>query len=223
MGKPKPAAAKRRVLIVDDHPLYRDGLRRFLDLQPDLICCGEADTCRTGFDAAARLKPDLVLLDLRLHREDGTELLRNLQALQPELPVLVVSQREDTLHALPALRAGARGYIMKEEATGELLIAIRSVLNGKVYLSHRLSGLVMNKFCGGVVAGDGPSDKLSDRERQVFQLLGSGLGTQEIAHQLHLSPKTVETHRENIKHKLGLSNAASVVRAAEDWLRASGD
>jgi DNA-binding NarL/FixJ family response regulator len=223
MANPNPAAAKRRVLIVDDHPLFRDGLRRFLDLQPDLACCGEADSCRTGFDAAARLKPDLVILDLRLHREDGTELLRNLQALQPRFPVLVLSQREDTIHALPALRAGARGYVMKEEATDELLKAIRSVLGGKVYLSQRLSGLVMNKFCGRAVAGNGPGDRLSDRERQVFQLLGSGLSTQQIADQLHLSPKTVETHRENIKHKLGLLNAAGVVHAAQDWLRASGE
>jgi len=223
MSQSKPGAAKQRILIVEDHPLYRDGLRRFIDHQPDLVCCGEADSCQTGYEAAVRLKPDLVLLDLRLRKEDGTELLKRLQTLRPGLPVLVLSQREDTLHALPALRAGARGYIMKEEVTKELLTAIRSVLQGNVYVNQRLHGMVLSKISGGGPAGAGPGDKLSDRELQLFQLFGSGLGPQQIAEQLDLSVKTVEAHRENIKHKLGLPDAATFVRVAQDWLRDSGE
>ncbi len=223
MSQSKAATAKQRILIVEDHPLYRDGLRRFIDHQPDLICCGEADSCQTGYEAAARLKPDLVLLDLRLRKEDGTELLRRLQAVRPGLPVLILSQREDTLHALPALRAGARGYIMKEEVTKELLTASRSVLQGNVYVNQRLHGTVFSKISGAGPPGVSPGDKLTDRELQLFHLFGNGLGNQQIADQLHLSVKTIEAHRENIKHKLGLPDAATVVRAAQDWLRDSGE
>ena len=223
MGESKPTAARHRILIVDDHPLFRDGVTRFIDHQPDLICCGAADSIQAGREAAARLKPDLVLLDLRLRQEDGTELLKILQTVQPKLPVLVLSQRDDTLYALPCLRAGARGYIMKEEATDDLLTAIRCVLGGKLYVHPRLSGVLLSKFFAHDVDGAGPGAKLSGRELQIFQLVGSGRATQQIAEQLHLSTKTVETHRQNIKHKLGLPDAASLLRAAEDWLRASGE
>jgi DNA-binding NarL/FixJ family response regulator len=209
---------KRRILIVDDHPLYRDGLRRFIDSEPDLVCCGEAESSQPGLQAACQLNPDLVIVDLRLQREDGLELLKNLQVRLPTVRTLVLSQKDESVYAQPALRAGAAGYIMKEEATKELLQAIRAVLRGQIYLSSRLSVLVLNKLLSGQ-SGDLITDKLSDRELQVFQFLGSGLSTQETAEQLHLSGKTVETYRENIKRKLGLPDAQSLVKAARNWVR----
>jgi DNA-binding NarL/FixJ family response regulator len=206
-----------RVLIVEDHPLYRQGLRRFIEAQPGLVCCGEADSCQAALQAASETLPDLVVLDLCLRREDGIELLKNLVARSPAIRVLVLSQKDEAAHAEQALRAGALGYIMKEEATEELLTAIRTVLNGEVYASRRLAAVILKKFLRGS-PGDGISDKLSDRELQVFQFLGTGLGTREIASQLHLSIKTVETHRENIKHKLSLTDSPSLLRAAQQWV-----
>jgi DNA-binding NarL/FixJ family response regulator len=208
---------KKRLLIVDDHPLYREGLRRFIDSQSNLTCCGEADSYQAGLDSLRRLSPDLVILDLRLQRADGLELMKSMLAEQPHLRVLVLSQGDETVHAELVLRAGALGYIMKEEATEELLNAINIVLRGEIYVSNRLSALVLKRFFRGDTSGN-LAEKLSDREVQVFQFLGSGLTTQEIAHQLHLSVKTVETHRENIKHKLELRDAAAVVLAARQWV-----
>jgi len=206
-----------RVLIVEDHPLYRQGLRRFIEAQPGLVCCGEADSCQAALQAASTTLPDLVILDLCLRREDGIELLKDLLARSPTTRVLVLSQKDEAAHAEQVLRAGALGYIMKEEATEELLTAIRTVLNGEVYASRRLAAVILKKFLRGC-PGDGISDKLSDRELQVFQFLGTGMGTREIASQLHLSIKTVETHRENIKHKLSLTDSPSLMRAAQQWV-----
>ena len=209
-----------RVLIVDDHPLYRQGLRRFIEAQAELACCGEADSPQSARQIAQETKPDLVILDLSLKREDGLELLKNLVAAAPSLRVLVLSQKDESAHAEPVLRAGALGYIMKEEATEELLTAVRTVLRGEIYVSRRLAAVILKKFLRGT-PGDGISDKLSDRELQVFQFLGAGLSTRDIATQLHLSVKTVETHRENIKHKLALDDSPSLVQAAQQWIKAT--
>jgi len=209
--------SKKRIFIVDDHPLYREGLRRFIDSQPNLTCCFEADSYKAAFDNVRQSAPDLVILDLRLQRSDGMELMKNLLTEMPQLRILVLSQGDETVHAELALRAGALGYIMKEEATDELLQAITTVLRGELYVSKRLSALVLKRFFRGDTSST-LAEKLSDRELQVFQFLGSGLSTQEIAQQLHLSVKTVETHRENIKHKLELRDAAGVVQAAREWV-----
>jgi len=209
--------SKKRIFIVDDHPLYREGLRRFIDSQPNLTCCFEADSYKAAFDNVRQSAPDLVILDLRLQRSDGMELMKNLLTEMPQLRILVLSQGDETVHAELALRAGALGYIMKEEATDELLQAITTVLRGELYVSKRLSALVLKRFFRGDTSST-LAEKLSDRELQVFQFLGSGLTTQEIAQQLHLSVKTVETHRENIKHKLELRDAAGVVQAAREWV-----
>jgi DNA-binding NarL/FixJ family response regulator len=209
--------AKKRLLIIDDHPLFREGLRRFIDSQPNLSCCCEADSYQAGLETVRQYRPDLVILDLRLQRADGMELMKNLFAEQPRLRILVLSQGDENVHAELVLRAGALGYIMKEEATDELLDAINTVLRGEIYVSKRLSALVLKRFFRGQTSSN-LAEKLSDRELQVFQFLGSGLSTQDIADQLHLSVKTVETHRENIKHKLELRDAASVVHAARQWI-----
>ena len=211
---------KHRLLIVDDHPLYREGLRRFIESQPNLTCCGEADSASKATQLIRECRPELVILDLRLHRSDGMELIKNLAPEHPDLRILVLSQGDETVHAELALRAGAHGYIMKEEATDELLNAITSVLRGELYVSKRLSALVLKRFFRGDTSTN-LAERLSDRELQVFQFLGSGLTIQQIAEQLHLSVKTVETHRENIKHKLELRDAAAVVQTARDWVQAA--
>ncbi len=212
--------AAHRVLIVDDHPLYRDGLRRFINSQPDLVCCGEADSCLSGFEEARRASPDLVILDLRLHDGDGLELLKNLLVWKLDLRVLALSQKDEAAFAEPTLRAGALGYIMKEEATQELLTAIRMVLKRQVYVSRRLSAVILKRFLSGA-RSEGIPGKLSDRELQVFQFIGSGMSTPQIAEQLHLSAKTVETHRENIKRKLELRDAVALAQAAGSWVQSA--
>jgi len=214
------ARSKHSILIVDDHPLYRQGLRRFIEAQPNLTCSDEADSCQSALEAVRCSAPELVILDLRLRREDGLELMRNLLAQNPALRFLVLSQGDETVHAEEVLRAGARGYIMKEEATEELLSAIKQVLQGELYVSRRLSAVLLKRFFRGGTRND-VSESLTDRELQVFQLMGSGMSLQEIARHLHLSIKTAETHRENIKHKLKVADAAAVVQAAREWVKAA--
>ncbi len=219
MAKADIDTLKKKILIVDDHPLYRDGLRRFVESQPDLVCCGEGDTVQSIHEAFRTTHPDLITLDLRLRGDDAMRAIKDFTLQYPGIRLLVLSQKDEAIFAEPCLRAGARGYIMKEEATEELLNAIRAVLRGEIYVSHRLSGLILNRFISGV-KGNSVAERLSDRELQVFQLLGSGLGPHQIADQLHLSVKTVETHRENIKHKLGFQDAGSLA-AAEDWVQST--
>ena len=211
------APSRHTILIIDDHPIYREGLRRFIEAQPNLSCCGEADSSQGAFEVVRCSNAELVILDLRLRREDGMELMRNLLVEKPSLRFLVLSQGDETVHAERALRAGASGYIMKEEATEELLTAINQVISGEIYVSRRLSALVLKRFFRGAAPNE-VTEGLTDRELQVFQFLGGGMGVQEISKHLHLSTKTVEAHRENIKHKLQLPDAAAVVQAAYDWL-----
>src|SRR5262249_46454244 len=169
------SGGRHNILIIDDHPLYREGLRRFIEAQPNLSCCGEADSCQSAFEAVRRSEPELVILDLRLRREDGTELMRNLLVEKPSLRFLVLSQGDETVHAEQALRAGAAGYIMKEEATEELLTAINQVLSGEMYVSRRLSALVLKRFFRSAARNE-ITEGLTDRELQVFQFLGGGMG-----------------------------------------------
>jgi len=210
---------KRRILVVDDHPLLRAGLIQFIERQKDMICSGEADSAATTQSAVANQKPDLVLLDLRLRSEDGLELIKSLKARFPKLPILIISQCDELLYAERVLKAGACGYIMKEEATDEVLVAIRFVLGGELYLSRKLAIRLVQKAIEARPATPGPGlDSLTDRELQVFQMVGAGLNTRHIAERLNLSFKTIETYRENIKHKLGLAGAADLVRYATSWV-----
>jgi DNA-binding NarL/FixJ family response regulator len=213
-------AIKARVLIVDDHPLVRDSLDRLINRQEDLFCCGEAGTVAEAYAGIARLKPELVILDLRLRDCDGIELIKSLKAQHPDLKILVLSQYEAPLYAERALRAGAVGYVVKEQAAEEILGAIRTVLSGEVYLTVGLSALLLNKFVrSGVKAPASGVERLSDRELHVLQLLGAGLSTRQIATRLNLSFKTIETHRENIKRRLGLRGAAELIHYANEWAR----
>ncbi len=209
---------KSRVIVVEDHPVLSDGLKQLIDKQPDLACLGVADNTSDAKQLVEQSKPDLMLLDLRLKAGDSLDLIKSLRVEQPEVKVLVLSQYDELIFAERALRAGASGYIMKENATDEVLRAVRKVLAGELYFSERVAAAVVQR-----TLREKPSasrmgvEVLSDREMQVFQLLGASYSAREIAEQFHLSRKTIETHCEKIKHKLSLHNAAELKQFARKW------
>jgi DNA-binding NarL/FixJ family response regulator len=218
----KPAAKKRRILVADDHPLFLEGLVQLINRERDLHCCGGADSVAATQMAVTLLKPDLLVLDLRLKDGDGLELIKTLKGRFPSLRMLVLSQNDEALYAERALRAGARGYVMKEEATNEVLNAMRTILRGELYVSRKMSVLALHKLLSTASGVRGNYvERLTDRELQVFQMIGAGKGTADIASELSLSFKTVETHRENIKRKLGLRNAVDLVCHAVHWIHGS--
>lgn len=212
------SSSRHRVLIVDDHPMFRLGLKEWLQKQPELELCAEADNQHTLRQSIAAYNPDLVLLDLRLQGGDGIELIKSLCAEFPAIRILVLSQSDEGLYGDRALRAGARGYIMKVQSPEELKSAIRVVLQDDVYTSEALSAQILKRTFQGYTK-TGISSMLSDRELQVFELLGVGMGTREVAVKLGLGIKTIETHREKIKLKLGLKDAAGLIHAAICWMQ----
>lgn len=215
-------SAKARVLVVDDHPLLRAGLVSLIQDQPDLVLCGEADCAGDTILAVdSDPPPELVILDLMLGSADGLELIKQIRALRPGLLILVISMHDELIYAERALRAGATGYIMKKEPAQEMLTAVHAVLQGEVYLSGRMRVLLAEKGlatdpCRFLVPQAEPP--LSDRELHVFRLIGAGLATKQIAAELRLSVKTIETYRENLKVKLRLANAPELLRAAKQWV-----
>jgi Response regulator containing a CheY-like receiver domain and an HTH DNA-binding domain len=214
-----PTAPKRRVLIVDDHPVFRHGVSAMINAEPDLMVCGEAGTAPTALDAMRKLSPDVVIIDISLPGSNGIELLKAMKAEAPKLPMLVVSMHDESLYALRALRAGALGYVMKAEALDSILTALRKVLQGDAYLSPKFSERLVFKAIRSLDEGMGsPVDKLSDRELEVLTLTGRGFGTQDIANELNLSVKTIETHRAHIKEKLGFGDSKEMVRFAIEWV-----
>lgn len=213
------AAAKRRVLIVDDHPIFRHGITAMINAEPDLNVCGEAGSAPSALDAMRRLQPDIALVDISLPGTNGIELLKSMRAEFPKMPMLVVSMHDESLYALRALRAGALGYVMKAEALDLILTAIRKVLQGEPFLSPKFSDKLVFKAIRSIDEGLGsPVDKLSDRELEVLNLMGRGFGAQDIANELHLSVKTIETHRAHIKEKLGFTDSKEMVRFAIEWV-----
>jgi len=215
---PSQVSSRRQVLIVDDHPMTRYGIARLLEQESDLAVCGEAQNAREAVAAVRRLQPHLVLADLTMPGGEGLELIKDLRALAPEMPVLVVSMHDEALYAERALRAGARGYIMKDEGGERLVCAIRQVLAGKTYLSENLSGRVLEVFSGRRRRADDTTiGQLTDREFEVFRLLGQGLTTREIGQRLRLSTKTVETHRLHVREKLGLKSGPALIQYAVRW------
>src|SRR6266498_5785162 len=197
---------RKTILLVDDHPLMRRGQADLLNREPDFAVCGETGTAREAMESIAKLTPDLVLVDMGLPDKDGLELIKDIQALHPGLPVLAMSMQDESLYAARVLRAGGRGYIMKAEGPERLAAAIRMVLHGEVALSLRISAKVLESMVGSPAgkAEAGPEAKLTDRELEVLRLFGEGWSTEEIARRLHLSPKTVDVHRAHIKEKLAL-------------------
>lgn len=214
-----PSPSRHKILLVDDHAMMRAGLAQLIDKQPDLQVCAEAGDPASALSELSRVQPDLVLTDLTMPGRSGVEFIKDLIAMRPELPVLVVSMHEESLYGERLLRAGARGYIMKEAGGEALIAAIRQVLSGQVYVSPKMSAKILENMSSRKPRGsDSPVLKLSDREFEIFRLIGQGKGTREIAGQLNLSVKTVEVHRGHIKEKLGLKDATALVHQAIRWV-----
>ena len=218
MNPQEQSQKKSRIVIIEDHPVLCSGLRQLVDNQPDLACVGVADNISDAKRLVAECKPNLTVLDLRLKGGDALDFIKTLRVEHPEVKVLVLSQYDELIFAERALRAGASGYIMKENATDEVLRALRKVLTGDLYFSERVAAAVVQRMLREkpIASRDGV-ERLSDREMQVFQLLGASYSAREIAEQFHLSRKTVETHCEKIKHKLSLHNAAELKQFARRW------
>jgi len=193
-----PLASKYRIFLVDDHPILRQGLALFINREPDLMVCGEADGAASALQAIRSSIPDFVILDISLDGPDGLELLKTLRAKYPSLPVLILSMHDESTYAERALRAGANGYIMKQEATEKVLTAIRQVLRGDVYVSEHLTRRMLQQFVHGSISPRDPVTTLSDRELEVYRLIGAGHGTRQIADELHVSTKTVESYQAHI-------------------------
>ena len=211
--------SKKKVLVVDDHPILREGLAQLISRQPDLMVCGEAGDAQQAMTLIESLKPDLAVVDISMAGKSGLELIKDLRVMHPDMSVLVMSMHDESLYAERVLRAGARGYIMKQAGGDLVLKAIRQVLNGEVYISPVMSAKILDTLSGRKPRGSSsPIEKLSDREFEIFQLVGLGKSTRDTAKQLNLSPKTVDAHRGHIKEKLELKDATSLVRYAVRWV-----
>ena len=210
---------KKRVLIIDDHPIMRQGLAQLINHQSDFMVCGEAEDAFEALKAITVTTPDVAIVDISLKQRNGIELIKDIRIHHPNLEILVLSMHDESLYAERVLRAGAKGYIMKQEGAEKVMVALRQIMKGQVYVSDNMASKILQIFAGGRKNGsDSPMETLSDREFEVFQLIGQGRGTRQIAEDLHLSVKTVETHREHIKVKLKLKEAVSLLRFAVQWV-----
>ena len=211
----------KRIVIVDDHPLFRKGLEQLIHSDGTFAVCGEAGNAADAMEVIRKLNPNLAIVDLSLPGANGIELIKNIRAEFPKMPILVVSMHDESLYALRALRAGAEGYVMKHEAMANVIQAIHEVFDGRPYLSPAMAAQVITKFAHRQSEGEPDAvDRLSDRELEILELIGKGDDVRQIAKRLHLSPKTVETHRAHIKEKLQLKNAREVARFAVQWVDA---
>ena len=210
----KATQQKVNVLIVDDHPIVRQGIKGLLEQEKDVVVCGEADSAGEALTFISSQRPSIIVLDISLNGSDGLELTKAIRARDAKLPILIMSMHDESLYAERALRAGANGYIMKKEVAGNLIQAVRRVLSGDIYVSENARQRILHNVTGGAAAAESPVNRLSDRELEVFRLIGQGKGTQQIATELHLSVKTIETYRAHIKEKLDLKTATELVRYA---------
>jgi len=216
----KKNETKTQILLVDDHPVVRDGLTTIINHQRDLNVCGGADDAHEALKAISELKPDVVVADISLKNSDGIELTKSIKAKYPKLPVLVLSVHDESIYAERALRAGARAYLMKEVVSENIVKAIRSVLKGEIYVSDTISKKFLHKIAGDKAATTRtPVENLSDREFEIFHLIGEGYKASQIAKKLHLSVKTVETYRGRLKEKLNLDSAAELLQYAIKWTK----
>jgi DNA-binding NarL/FixJ family response regulator len=218
MNQNTGAGRKNRVFVVDDHPIVRQGLALLINGEPDLTVCGEAEDARNAIQSLAQARPDIVVIDISLNGPDGLDLLKEVRIRYPELPVLVLSMHDESIYAERALRAGAQGYIMKQEATENVLVALRRILGHDIYVSGRVANRMLQRYIGSSGAGS-PSSlaDLTDRELEVFRLIGAGHTTRQIAEELHISVKTVESYQAHIKDKLSLRSARELVQHAIQW------
>lgn len=210
---------KKKVLIIDDHPLIRHGINQLIQQENDLVVCGEAEDCFDAIEVIEQTKPDIVILDITLKNSNGLDFITTIRKQFPTVAVLILSMHDETLYAERALRAGAQGYVMKQDSPEKLIEAIHRVLEGKVYLSEAMTARMLKKFASGMPLNElSPVDILSARELEVFRLIGKGTATRDIAAQLQVSVKTVDAHRANIKKKLDLKSGAELVQRAIKWV-----
>ncbi len=218
MNQTSTTTKKNRVFVVDDHPIVRQGLALLINREADLAVCGEAEDAQTAVHSVATTKPDILIVDISLNGPDGLDLLKDIRIRYPELPVLILSMHDESVYAERALRAGAQGYIMKQEATEKVLVALRRILTGEIYVSERIANRMLQRYIGSPSAGRASSiADLTDRELEVFRLIGEGHSTRQIAEELHISIKTVESYQAHIKEKLSLRSARELVQHAIQW------
>jgi DNA-binding NarL/FixJ family response regulator len=211
-------AKKSRVFVVDDHPIVRQGLALLINRESDLMVCGEAEDAQTAMQSVPTAKPDVMVVDISLNGPDGLDLLKDVRARHPDLPVLILSMHDESVYAERALRAGAQGYIMKQEATEKVLVALRRILSHEIYVSERIANRMLQRYIGSPTVGTVSSiADLTDRELEVFRLIGEGHSTRRIAEELHISVKTVESYQAHIKEKLSLRSARELVQHAIQW------
>ncbi len=217
--KPSFTAKKTQIFILDDHPIVRQGIGELINNENDMMICGGADNYQAALQAVETLKPDVILVDISLNGSSGLEFLKSLKVQYPDVKALILSMHDETLYAERALREGARGYIMKQEATEKIMDAVRHVMKGQIYLSDHMMERILEKKYGGISADASPIEALSDRELEVFRMIGEGISTSLIAKQLHRSVKTIETYRARIKVKLNLKNNMELIRLAMNWVQ----
>lgn len=222
--RPKPDQPKVKIFLVDDHPLVREWLSQLILREGDLAVCGEAEDAPEALRKIEETCPDIVIADISLKNTHGLELVKDLQSRLPDVPVLVLSMHDESLYAERVLRAGAKGYITKQEATKRILQAIRQVLSGQIYISEKMASRMVHKMVlGRVQEQKSPIERLTDRELEVFQLIGRGHGTRKIASELHLGIKTVESYRARIKDKLKLEDGTQLLQQAIQWVHSLQD
>jgi DNA-binding NarL/FixJ family response regulator len=208
----------KRVILVDDHPIMRHGLAQLIRMENGLDVCGEAGSAREGLDLVDKLKPDMAVIDLTLPDKNGLELVKDIRAMHPATLCLVLSMHDKSLYGERSLRAGARGYVMKEEAAGHLIHAIHKIMSGGLYVSETLNARMLEQMTAPTRAKTTGIDSLTDRELEILELIGKGVATKNIAAQLNISARTVEAHRAHVKEKLGITDGAALVRYAVQWV-----
>jgi DNA-binding NarL/FixJ family response regulator len=219
MPSPSPASTQTKILIVDDHPMMREGLAQLIGREADLTVCGEAEDAAQAIDAVKKMSPQLILIDITLNGRNGLELIKDVQAITPQTLILVISMHDESLYAERVLRAGGRGYVMKQEGGKKIMQAIRKVLDGQIHVSEKIAAKILDLFSGRrPQAENSPLERLTDRELEVFQLIGKALSTKEIASRLHISGKTVEVHKGHIKEKLTMKNTRELISYAARWM-----
>src|ERR1700730_4508012 len=212
------AVTRKRILVVDDHPIVRQGLALLINREPDLVVCGEAEEAMGALHVLASARPDVLIVDISLNGPDGLDLLKSVRTTNATLPVLILSMHDESIYAERALRAGANGYIMKQEATEKVLVAVRRILNGEIYVSDRIANKMLKHYItGSGTLRNSTINDLRDRELEVFRLIGEGHGTRQIAEELHLSVKTVESYQAHIKDKLCLRSSRELMQHAIQW------
>ena len=211
-------ARKNKVFVVDDHPIVRQGLALLINREQDLVVCGEAEDAQSAMQSVTMVRPDIMVVDISLNGPDGLDLLKDIRMRHPDLPVLILSMHDESIYAERALRAGAQGYIMKQEATEKVLVALRRILSHEIYVSERIANRMLQRYIGSPTS-ERPSSvaDLTDRELEVFRLIGEGHSTRQIAEELHISVKTVESYQAHIKEKLSLRSARELVQHAIQW------